>query len=162
LFLPVSFHSHYVFGLLPLFFLLISFLRARYIYLLAIFLYIVFLKAALQANYFAPARHSVSDLQNCAQNFCQKYQKPLFISNQSSHHPYHNAMEFQYLMSEAGCQVKDINTENGQANMMAVVLDNDLYEHGKTAYYELTLFGESKEKEHFKCSETLEIVVLEK
>ena len=162
LLMPVSFHSHYVFALLPLFFLSISFLNIKYIYLLAIFLYIFFMQAALQANYFAPARHSVSELQTCAQKFCQTYQQTLFISNQSSHHPYHNAMEFQYLMSEAGCQVKDINTENGQASTMAVVLDDDIYEHGKTAYYELTLFGESKEKEHFKCSETLEIVLLEK
>lgn len=162
LMMPVSFHSHYVFGLLPLFFLLISFLRVRYIYLVAVFLYVVFLQAALQANYFAPARHSLSDLQSCSEKFCQKYQEPLFISNQSKYHPYHNAMEFQYLMSEAGCQVKDINTENGQASTMAVVLDDDIYEHGKTSYYELTLFGESREKEHFKCSETLEVVILEK
>lgn len=162
LLMPVSFHSHYVFGLLPLLFLLISFLDIRFIYLNAIFLYIVFLQAALQANYFAPARHSVAQLQSCAEIFCEKNQQPLFISNQSSHHPYHNAMEFQYLMSEAGCQVKDINTQNGQASKMAVVLDDDVYEHGKTSYYELTLFGESVEKERFKCSETLKIVLLEK
>lgn len=162
LLMPVSFHSHYVFGLLPLFFLAISFLRARYIYLVAVFLYVVFLQTALSANYFAPARHSLAELQSCAESFCAKNQEALYISNQSSHHPYHNAMEFQYLMSEAGCQVKDINTENGQADIMAVVLDDDIYEHGKTSYYELTLFGESQETSRFKCSETLEIVMLEK
>lgn len=162
LLMPVSFHSHYVFGLLPLFFLLLSFLNARFIYLSAVFLYIVFMQAALQADYFAPARHSLSELQSCAERFCQVNQAPLFISNQSSHHPYHNAMEFQYLMSETGCQVKDINTENGQATTMAVVLDDDIYEHGKTSYYELTLFGESRETGRFKCSETLEVVLLEK
>jgi len=162
LLMPVSFHSHYVFGLLPLFFLVISFLRARYIYLVAVFLYVVFLQTALSANYFAPARHSLAELQSCAESFCAKNQEALYISNQSSHHPYHNAMEFQYLMSEAGCQVKDINTENGQADIMAVVLDDDIYEHGKTSYYELTLFGESQETSRFKCNETLEIVMLEK
>lgn len=160
--MPVSFHAHYIFGLLPLLFLLISFLRARYIYLGAVFLYITFLQFALKANYFAPAVYSVAELQACSQSFCEKYQEPLFISNQSVRHPYHNATEFQYLMSEAGCQVKDINTENGQANIMAVVLDDNVYEHGKTAYYELTLFGESKEKERFRCNDTLEIVILEK
>lgn len=162
LLMPVSFHSHYVFGLLPLLFLLISFLNARFIYLSAIFLYVVFMQSALEANYFAPARHNLAELQNCAESFCATNKQPLYISNQSKHHPYHNAMEFQYLMSEAGCQVKDINTENGQASIMAVVLDDDVYEHGKTAYYELTLFGESTEKERFKCSKTLEIVLLEK
>ena len=45
---------------------------------------------------------------------------------------------------------------------MAVVLDDDVYEHGRTSYYELTLFGESKEKERFRCNDTLEIVLLEK
>ena len=157
---PVSIHSHYIFGILPLLFLTISFLEARYIYLIGIFFYIIFMKASLQANYFAPARHSVAELQSCVRDFCASQKEPIFISNQSSHHPYHNAMEFQYFMSEAGCQVKDINTQNGEASTMAVVLDDDVYEHGKTSYNELTLFGQSKEIERFICQEKLEIVIL--
>ncbi|MBU1033806.1 hypothetical protein KKI22_02530 [Patescibacteria group bacterium] len=162
IFMPVSVHSHYIFGILPLLFLTISFLRLKYIYLSAIFFYIIFIKAALREDYFAPARHSLAELQSCAESFCKQQKEPLYISNQSSHHPYHNAMEFQYLMSEAGCKVKDINTENGQALEMAVVLDDDVYEHGKTSYNELTLFGQSKEKDRFVCSDSLEIVTLEK
>ncbi|AKM81451.1 MAG: hypothetical protein UT13_C0001G0489 [Candidatus Pacebacteria bacterium GW2011_GWF2_38_9] len=160
--MPISIHSHYVFGVLPLLFLTVSFLRIKYIYLSAIFFYIIFIKAALRENYFAPARHNLAELQSCAKSFCEQQEKPLYIGNQSSHHPYHNAMEFQYLMSEAGCEVRDINTENGQATEMAVVLDDDVYEHGKTSYNELTLFGESKEKTRFVCSDSLEVVILEK
>ncbi len=162
LFAPVSVHSHYIFGILPLFFLSISFLRLKYIYMLAALFYFIFIKAALRENYFAPARHSLKELQICANNFCEKQKEALFISNQSSHHPYHNAMEFQYLMSEAGCLVKDINTQADQAQIMAVVLDDDIYEHGKTSYNELTLFGKSKEMGRFNCSDDLKIVILKK
>lgn len=162
IFTPVSIHSHYIFGILPLLFLLISFLEARYIYVIGIFFYIIFVKASLQENYFAPARHSVVDLQSCAKDFCAAQKEAVFISNQSSHHPYHNAMEFQYFMSEAGCQVRDINTQNGGASLMAVVLDDDIYEHGKTSYNELTLFGESKEVGRLFCNNSLEIVSLKR
>lgn len=160
--IPMSIHSHYIFGILPLLFLTISFLRTRYIYISAIFFYIVFMKAALREDFFSDARHSVEDLQNCAKSFCVSNKEPLFISNQSSHHPYHNAMEFQYVMSEFGCNVKDINTQREQASKMLVVLDDDTYVHEKTSYNELTLFGKSKEIERSRCSESLELVLLQK
>jgi hypothetical protein len=159
---PVSVHSHYVFGLLPLLFLTISLLRLKFIYLTGVIFYVIYIKAALREDYFASARHTVANLQNCAMDFCATQTKPLFVSNQSSHHPYHNAMEFQYFLSEAGCQVRDINTQVEQAEMMVVVLDDDVYEHGKTSYNELTLFGEAEEIERFSCSDTLKAVILEK
>ncbi len=160
--MPISVHSHYIFGILPLLFLTISFLRTRYIYMTGVFFYIIFMQAALNENYFAKARNTVAELQNCAQIFCSKKIGPIFISNQSSHHPYHNAMEFQYFMSEAGCDVRNINEGSDQASKMAVILDDDSYNHGKTAFYELTLFGKSTEKERIACKDKLEIVLLEK
>lgn len=162
LFSPISIHAHYIFGVLPLFFLVISFLRPKYIFLSAIFFYIVYMQAALKFNYFAPARNNLKTLTTCAENFCQNHQEAIFVSNQSKHHPYHNAMEWNYLMAKAGCQVKDINLENGLASEMVVVLDDSSYLHGETAFYELTLFGQSKEIERSKCSETIEMVLLKK
>lgn len=159
---PISIHAHYIFGVLPLFFLLISFLRPKYIFLSAIFFYIVYMQAALKFNYFAKARNDLKTLTSCAKDFCANHKEAMFVSNQSKHHPYHNAMEWNYLLAKAGCQVKDINLENGFAQQMSIVLDDSSYLHGETSFYELTLFGSAKETEHFKCSETIEIVLLEK
>lgn len=159
---PVSMHSHYIFGVLTVFFVLISFLPRQLFYFALVFIIGISLLGAWQSKYFATARHSVAELQACAVHFCASYRQPLFISNQSSHHPYHNAMEFQYFMSEAGCQVHDINTQTEQAQNMAVVLDGDTYEHGKTSFNELSLFGKAQEKERFICEKDLEVVMLEK
>lgn len=159
---PLAIHSHYVFAILPLLFLIIGFLRIRYIYMIAIFLYVIFIRTALKLDYFAPAHNSLTTLTTCTKDFCQNNREALYVSNQSKYHPYHNAMEWQYLLAKAGCEVKDINTENGQASQMLVVLDDSEYSHGETAFYELTLFGESEEKDRSKCSESLEFVTLEK
>ena len=159
---PVPIHSHYVFGILPLFFLTVSFLRPKFIFLSAVFFYIIFMKVALQFDYFAPIRNDLKTLTSCAENFCQTHNQALFVANQSKYHPYHNAMEWNYLLSNAGCKVKNINLENGSAAQMLVVLDDSSYSHGETSFYELTLFGKSQEIEHLSCSDTLKMVLLQK
>jgi hypothetical protein len=160
--LPFSIHSHYIFAITSLLFVVISLLEHKYIWSIAIFCYVIWLQAALRFDYFSPARQSYQTLDNCAREFCETYSQSLFVSNQSSHHPYHNAMEWQYLLSRNHCQVREIADGADQASLMALVLDEDQYEHGKTAYHELTLFGESSEQARFSCNEKLEIVVLEK
>ncbi len=162
LLLPFSLHSHYIFPLLSLLFVLISLFEPKYIWTMAICCYVIWLQAALRFDYFAPARQPYQALDSCAQEFCAKQTAPLFVSNQSRHHPYHDAMEWQYLLRKNGCQVRDLYAEADAAAQMAVVLDDAEYVHGETAYHELTLFGEAEEKERFKCGERLEVVVLEK
>lgn len=162
LLLPFSIHSHYVFALLSLLFLTISLLEHKYIWTLAIFCYVIWLQAALRFDYFAPARQPYQVLDSCAREFCATQTESMYLSGQSGHHPYNNAMEWQYLLRKNGCQVRDLYTQVDQAQQMAVVLDDASYTHSETAYHELTLFGESQEKDRFKCSEKLEIVVLEK
>jgi hypothetical protein len=160
--IPVSVHSHYIFALLSLIFILVSLLERKYILLLAIFVYIVWWQAALRFNYFAPARQPYQALNSCAAQFCATQDQPLFVSNQSSHHPYHDAMEWQYLLRKNGCQMRNLYTQAAEAEVMAVILDDASYTHGETAYHELTLFGESSERDRFECGEKLEVVVLEK
>lgn len=162
IFAPVSVHSHYIFPVLSLLFVLLSFLRPAYLYLLGVFFYVVFLTTALRLDFFAPARHSVSELQACAAAFCQAHPDPLFVSNQSAHHPYHNAMEWQYLLSASGCQLRQITEQPTAAELMAVVVDDDVYVHGQTAYHELTLFGSSQELSRFICQDDLELVLLQR
>jgi hypothetical protein len=162
LFAPSTIHAHYIFGLLPLFFLCISFLQTRYLLLSAVFLYVVWLQASLHYQPFQPARNSYATLAVCAADFCAKQQGSVFVANQSKHHPYHNAMEWQYLFAKEGCEVKDLNLDSTAASELILVLDDSDYTHGQTAFHELTLFGQSLEKERQTCSDTLELVVLEK
>ncbi len=157
---PSTIHAHYIFGVLPLFFLLLSFIQRRYLFVCAVFFYVVWLQAALRFNYFAPARNDYATLSVCAAKICQNHSEPLFVANQSKHHPYHNAMEWQYLLTHAGCQVKNLNLEPEAANSLVLMLDDATYEHGQTAFYELTLFGAGQEAEHLTCSDTLEAVFL--
>lgn len=71
-------------------------------------------------------------------------------------------MEFKYLFKDAGCQIKELDTELTLANKMAVVVDHSEYQHEKTSYNELTQFGKSQEVKRYGCEENLEVVILEK
>ena len=93
-------------------------------------------------QYFEPVGRSPSDLLACYTDFCDKYQQPIYVSVQSSLHPYHNGPEHRYFMKFSGCDVKEIEKFE-PAELMAVVLEEGDYQHGSTSYYELSLFGES-------------------
>lgn len=162
LLIPSTVHSHYIFGLLPLFFLCLSFLQTRYLLISAVFFYILWLKAALRYEPFQSVRNSYATMAACAADFCQDKQQAIFVANQSKYHPYHNAMEWQYLFAKAGCVVKDLNLDANAAAELVLVLDDSEYNHGQTAFHELTLFGQSREKERHNCSKSLNLVVLEK
>lgn len=161
---PIAIQAHYIFPLTVIFFLLISLLLLNNRLLIIIFLFftLIWLKPSRLTSYFAPAYRSVNDSINCATAFCQSHPQALFVSVQSDHHPYHNAMEWQYLLVSNGCQLKDLVTASNQAEYMAVVVDDSQYEHNQTAFNELTIFGPSEEMETFICQENLEIRVLKK
>jgi len=161
---PIGMQAHYIFGILPLIFMLLSFLLLANQLTILIFLIITlsWLRPEQTKSYFAPAYRSVVESNQCARNFCQSHQEPLFVAVQSDRHPYHNGMEWQYLVAKNGCQLKDLTTETDQADHLAVFVDDSNYEHGSTAFNELTIFGNSQEIEVFECSEQLQIHYLEK
>ena len=160
---PIKIHSHYVFGFLSLFFLIISFLNYQQAILFLVFLLMIWVNPNQINSYFQTSIRTIKESETCAQSFCDTHSAPIVISGQSSYLPsHHNAMEWQYFLSEAGCSVKDLTTEVEQVNNMAVVIDDSNYSHGKTAFNELTIFGESEEIEEFVCSDKLKIYYLEK
>ena len=112
--------------------------------------------------YWPPAPRSLTETQACAQQICQTIKVPLFVSVQANNHAYHNGMEYQYLLRAAGCNMQDIVTQPDQAQHMVVVVDNSTYEHGKTAYNELTLFGPSTVQETISCTPKLQAVILKR
>lgn len=163
LIVPIGMQAHYIFGLLPLIFLLLAFLSLKNSLALTIilFLSLFWLKPQQFEPYFAPAYRSLKVSEQCAEDFCASHQQPLFVAVQSDQHPYHNAMEWQYLSAKAGCQLKDLVTETAQADYLALFIDDSHYQHGSTTFNELSIFGPSEEIERFYCSNKLTIVLLE-
>ena len=119
---PIAIQAHYIFGLLPIFFLLLVFLafEKKVFYLFPIILLISWVTTDNLNSYFSRAYRTVAESEVCARIFCESHQEPLFVSVQSDRHPYHNAMEWQYLLAENGCNLRDLTTETELANYMAV------------------------------------------
>ncbi len=161
LLVPVTVQAHYIFGLAPLLFLIIYFLPYKLNFLLVILLSAFYLSPTSLKNKFAPAPRTYNQLITCFKNYCQKYPQFTYVSAQSNYHPYHNGPEFRFLMRQNGCSIKDIETENNQAEYMSVILDNGTFS-SKTNFYELELFGQYKDIDTFNCLDNFKIKVLEK
>jgi len=144
LIVPFSIHAHFVFGFLSLGMIIIALLPHKVLIPLLLLFSAFWLRPEQLAGYFK----------------CQGSNEPMFVSLQAGFHPYHNGPEFRYLLRAAGCKIRDIEQEPKSARLMAVVVDASKYEHGKTRYYELDLFGKSKEIKVYQCLPNLEVHIL--
>ncbi len=158
---PVTVQPHYIFAITALIFLIISSLNSIFIGLILILFSFFYLKPSLLVAYFKKAPRTYAEMTQCFQSFCRVHSDPTFVSVQSSFHPFHNGPEHRFLLKNAGCLIKEIETENGQAKYMSVVLDNGSFD-SRTNFYELELFGKYKDIETFQCLPNFEIKVLEK
>lgn len=157
LLLPIKFHYQYIFPILTLLFLSISFSSKKIVYLsLILFLYI-FIKQL--PSILTPPQRTYQQMSNCYQNFCQQFTKPAFVSTQANFHTFHNGPEHRYLLKKSGCQIKDIETENGQAQYMIVIEDGSLLTPDIN-FYELDLFGKYKIVDTFSCFSNLSVKLL--
>jgi len=159
---PISIQSHYIFAFLVLMILLINSLHKWLLIILVAILSLIWLRPQQLKEYFVEPYRTIEEQQSCAQFICKNETNPLFVSNQSKHHPYHNAMEWRYHFLENGCNIKLLDTQINEANKMAVVVDDSEYAHGQTSYNELTQFGQSQEIKRYQCQPDLEVVILEK
>lgn len=159
---PISMQAHYIFAVLTMLFIVISFLN-KYLYLLVfISLSYFWLQPNVFSSYFRTPYRTVEQTQECARMLCENEKNPMFVSVQSDLHPYHNGMEFKYMFSEKGCDIKEIDTQNSEANMMSVVVDHSEYTHGKTNYNELSLFGKSEIENEYQCTGDIRILILKR
>lgn len=161
---PIAMQTHYIFGFLPLFLLWFAFLvvEKAWFGLIVLPLLLSWLSAEQLNQYFQPAYRSVAESKACAASFCATQNQPLFVAVQSNLHPYHNGMEWQYLFAAAGCQVRDLTTENQSAQLLAVVVDHGSFDLQEDRFNELTQFGPAFEKETFNCGENLQVELLER
>lgn len=160
--IPVAVQAHYIFGLLILGLASLVSLPHWSRWLVIILLFFGWLQPSWFRLYWQPARQSLAELEACSQQICAEVKAPLFVSIQYGDHPYHNAMEYQYLLRRAGCDIKDIANFPESAKLMAVIIDDSIYEHGKTAFNELSLFGPSQVKKTISCQTNLQVYLLSK
>lgn len=160
--LPISLHAHYIFGLVTTIFILIGLLPGRLSLLVVTASALLWLQPAQLNSYFSPAFRTPEQTLACARQVCQSLTEPLFVSVQAGYHPYHNGFEFKYVLKENGCTVYDIETEPNRAEYMAVFSDRSQYEHGKTAYNELTQFGSSTEISQISCEGQMKVHILQR
>lgn len=159
---PVGVANHYIFPILTVGIVLLSFFELRFHILILIAGFLIFTKTEFISEYLSTPEVSVTVKQACAEIICQHETQPVMVSEQSSRHPYHSAWAYQYLLAEAGCQVVPVEPNSTRANKMVVILDNTTYEHGRTAYNELTQLGESRVEGDYDCPAPLKVVVLNK
>lgn len=163
LFTPIGVHAHYIFGSLVLMFATLALLPNPGRLILISVLSLWWLMPFFRGEYTQPAQRSVAEMQSCFARFCAQQHDPLFVSVQSDFHPFHNGPEHRFLMEEAGCQVKNIETEPAAVKTMAVVLDDSQYTNGETSYNELTQFADPKVRQEigrFECKSNFGIVVI--
>lgn len=151
LYTTIEMQPHYIFPMLVFFFISISLLPRILRFLSLLLCVYLWLQPGTVNGYLIPAPRSARVTQQCVIESCKQLDMPLFLSVQSAYHGYHSAYEFKYLYKEAGCKVFNVDIQPDKAKHMIVVADGAPYQHGKTAYNELTLFGDSKEVEVTQC-----------
>jgi hypothetical protein len=161
--LPVNLEKHYIFPIVLLLLLSIAALPRRYALITSAALFLFWLQPYfLNKQTVTPVR-SIADMQQCYAKFCEDFKTPAYVSMESGILTgYHNALEHQFFLREAGCTVYNIVDHQDQANTMLVIGDNADYTHGKSAYYELTLFGNATPSGEYRCNDNLKIYRLDR
>lgn len=162
LLMPVSLHSHYIFGIFTFFAVALALLPTQLSVFILLLLSSLWFTPRAVNSYFQPALRTLAETQQCATQVCALQSDPVFVSTQAGFHPYHNGFEWLYQFSKGGCTVHEIDFEPTAANTMLVVIDDSSYEHGKTSFNELTLFGEATESAVIRCSSEVQVHVLER
>ncbi len=160
--IPISIQAHYIFAVLTVAIFTTSLLKIKLFIPLSCLLIAYWIRPTQLNTYFSPSYRSFSQSLQCAEKICSSLSVPVFLSVQSDIHPYHNGMEWKYLLARSGCVIKELDTQIDGANTMVVIVDHSKYEHGKTAYNELTQFGESKQINEIFCSDKLWSVIIQR
>lgn len=158
---PFPAEEHNVFGPSILLFSAIAFLPLRFSLVICGLLLMLWITPLNFNNYFKPGHRTINEMENCAKYICQFERDPIYVSVQAWY-IYHKTPEYQFMFTKSGCKVEDITTLPNWSDKMMVVADNETYEHGKTAFNELTLFGKSVVEKEYACENNLKVYILRK
>ena len=159
---PIAIQPHYIFAFTSIIFILISFINWPSLIIVLLLTSLSYINASNLTSYFSAAPRSYSQMKNCFINVCKTVRQPLYISVNSSFHPFHNGPEHQFLAKISGCNVKKLENGTDLANTMLVVGDKGTYNPSKTAYYELSQFGPSSLTNTFNCFQDFTIYQITK
>ena len=158
---PFPIFEHYVIASLTLLALVIAFLP-RWRYLMIIVLSLLFLQPTFIFQHFYPTPVSVTVKQACLKQVCSQVAQPIFFNLNSGSHN-HQALGYIYLANQAGCQATSADRfPVEQPRLMAVVNEQATFDSEKTAYYELSLFGERELVNEIKCNDQLSVTIFKK
>jgi len=159
---PIKPQAHYIFAFTSLVFFALASLKPIFKFPLLALLLFFYLQPSQLNAYFSPAPRSYQEMLSCYQKFCQTVSDPIFVSVNSSYHPYHHGPEHRYLLKKAGCTVIDQETNPTAAHLMVVIADGGDYQHGKTQFFELESFGPSQQISQTNCQDNLKIYLLQR
>lgn len=157
---PIPILAHYIFGIVTLGIIVMAALPNKIRIPVIIIFGSLWILPIFTQQYFKPSVRTVTQMQECYQRYCAKEKSPIYVSLQSGILPFHNGPEHRYLLRSAGCNVKDIETENGAANKMAVVVESSEFTFGKTDYAELSAFAPKQEDSVTTCQSNLQVVTV--
>lgn len=159
--LPFPAKDYNIFGPSVLLFFLIAFLPKKWALPATALLIILWVNISNISLYLRPGHQTIKEMEVCSKLVCHEEKSLMFISAETWH-AFHSTPEYEFMFLKSGCSVKDITGQPDWAKRMAVVADNNTYQHGQTSFNELTLFGESKEVKVYQCTKNLSVHILEK
>ncbi len=157
---PIPILAHYIFGIVTLGVIVLASLPNKIRIPVIVIFGAFWIFPLFTQQYFKTAERTVAQMQSCYQRFCAQEKEPIYVSLQSGILPFHNGPEHRYLLRQAGCDVKDIETDIGAAGRMAVVVESSQFTYGKTDYAELNTFSPKRELSEFSCQPNLQIVTV--
>lgn len=155
---PFRLEPHYIFGVLLLFLLTVASMKRFLLIPLVLFIFSIWIPQ-LNKQLFQVPHRTIASLDSCAKAVCAKQKDPLYVSVQAWH-SYHYAPDYMFFFNKHGCFARDVTQDPGVAIKMAVVSDNSSYEHGKTAFNELTLFGPATLEDTYQCEGNIVVNIL--
>lgn len=158
---PFPSKEYDIFGPSVLLFSAIAFLPLRFSLIICGLLLMLWINSINFNNYFKPGHRTISQMESCANYICKFEHDPMYISVQAWY-LYHKTPEYQFIFTKSGCNVADITSLPDWSNKMVVIADNETYEHGRTAFNELTLFGKSVVEKEYVCESNLRVYILKK
>jgi 4-amino-4-deoxy-L-arabinose transferase-like glycosyltransferase len=160
--IPLTLHEHYMFGLATLLVMTLAFLPWQVLVPTLGVICILWMTPFYWQLYTKAPLHTVAEKQNCMAQVCQQIAGPVFINTHSSSHN-HQALEYIFLLKEAGCTaLSTTEFQPSSASQMVVVADNAEYTHGQTGYYELSQFGGGTQTKVVECKPNLKAYFIAK
>ena len=159
---PFRMHSHYLYGVLSLLFVTISFLPKKLMIIALLLFSLIWLDPSQIRAQFRPAEFTLKEKQACLKQICQEFKQPLYLNLNSKSHN-HQALGYIFLARKQNCQVVSaVDLPQQPTNYMAVINQNAQYDSNKTGYYELTIFGDKQLIKEESCSEGLSYSLFKK